>query len=52
MCDKEGCYFISVIDIGEGETIYIHYTEDLLKSPILIQHFHSATDNLAEYPKL
>jgi len=52
MCDKEECYFISIIGIGEGETIYIHYTKDLSKPPILIQHYHMATDNLAEYPKL
>ncbi len=52
MCDKEECRFISIIDIGEGEKLYIHYTKHLLMPPILIQHYHSATDNLAEYPKL
>ena len=52
MCDKQECRFISVIEIGEGETIYIHYQEDLFKPPILIQHYNSSTDVLAEYPKL
>ena len=52
MCDNPECYFISVIDIGEGETIYIHYKEDLFRPPVLIQHYNSATDVLAEYPKI
>tara|TARA_R110000803_G_scaffold71788_3_gene135166 strand:+ start:181 stop:357 length:177 start_codon:yes stop_codon:yes gene_type:complete len=48
MCDNKDCYFISVIDIGEGETIMIHYLRDL-KSVIMMQHFHKPTDCLAEY---
>tara|TARA_R110000765_G_scaffold180900_2_gene286823 strand:+ start:14456 stop:14611 length:156 start_codon:yes stop_codon:yes gene_type:complete len=51
MCEKEDCYFISIIDIGEGEKIYIHYRADLSLPPILIQHYNEATKILAEYPK-
>lgn len=50
MCKHEDCYFISIIEIGEGETIYIHYREDLFQPPILIQHFNASTKLLAEYP--
>ena len=52
MCDKKECRFISIIKIEEGQTVYIHYTKDLLKPPILIQHFNSATDILAEYQNI
>ena len=52
MCDKKECRYISIIDIGDGEKLYIHYAKDLSKPPILIQHYNSATDILAEYPGL
>jgi hypothetical protein len=50
MCDRKDCYFISIIDIGDEEKVFIHYSRDL-ESVIMIQHYHPKTDYLGEYHK-
>ena len=46
MCDRKECWFISIIEIDDGEKVYIHYA-DIGKPPIFIQY--SRGDYLAEY---
>ena len=46
MCDRKECRFINIIEIEEGEKLYIHYA-DIGNPPIFIQY--SFEDYLAEY---
>ena len=48
MCNKKGCYFISIIDISDDEAVYIHYDKSL-KKVIFVQHLFRDTDYLADF---